>query len=403
MNKIFIAHISNTLNYGSAMMAINLIAGLRERLGSELEIFCDCDDFNLDRLRVATNDQHLKGFIVPKLPTKRSRIKKVCDLLLGLEPIIEEVSGRFQTMIVLGGDDLSESNMSLAIQRALIYKQINRSCQVILAGQSIGPFKGLYKFFAIWLFKGLLVITRDDNSYEYCKKKLKIKNVYQGRDLAFTSLPYQEKWNSICDKLELKSDAYVVAVPSGLVSHYTEDRDGYIEGWKAFIDNIFTRKEVQKIVLLAHVLRPKNVSDKLVINDLVATLSEEQTKNIIVITSEIQPAEARAILGSARFVVTGRMHAAVSTFFSGKPAISLAYSEKYKGVISRGLDLKEMVIDCRSRRWAKDSEIVNEVIKAMDHIDDNYSALKMEIEKKMSRIQGIVREQIEFIVGQFPQ
>lgn len=400
MKKILIAHIPNTLNYGSAMMAINLIAGLRERLGTELEIFCDCDDFNLERLKVATNDPDLKGFVVPKLSSKRSKIRKIFDLFLGLEPIIKEVSEKFQTMIVLGGDDLSESNMRLAIKRALIYKKINRSCQVILAGQSIGPFKGIYNCFATWLFKGFVITTRDDNSYDYCKNKLLIKDVYQGRDLAMSSLPCQEKWNSICHKINLMSEQYVVAVPSGLVNHYTEDRDGYIQVWKAFIDYLFMTKEVRQIVLLAHVLSPKNVSDKLVINDLLAILSEEQAKNIIVITSEIQPAEARAILGGARFVITGRMHAAVSTFFSGKPAISLAYSEKYKGVISRGLNLKEMVIDCRGQIWKKDSEIVNEVIKAINHINNNYSSLKSNIKKEIKNSQELVNKQIEFIVRQ---
>lgn len=45
------------------------------------------------------------------------------------------------------------------------------------------------------------------------------------------------------------------------------------------------------------------------------------------------------------------MHAAVSTFQMGKPAICLSYSPKYKGVISDGLNLSELVIEAKEKKY----------------------------------------------------
>ena len=50
------------------------------------------------------------------------------------------------------------------------------------------------------------------------------------------------------------------------------------------------------------------------------------------------------------------MHAAVSTFQMGKPAICIAYSKKYKGVIADGLDMPEFVLDAKEEKFWDDFE-----------------------------------------------
>ena len=397
MKKILIAHIPNTLNYGSAMMAINLIAGIRERVAQQVEIFCDCDDYNLDRLKAATGDASLKSFLVKKADPKRSKFQKVWELLSGTSNIVMEVSGQFHMMIVLGGDDMSETYLKTAMLLGLRYSYINRTCNVILAGQSLGPFSGIYSLLARWFFRELTVFTRDDRSYEFCVGRLNLPYVHQSRDLAIHPLPLQEKWNQICSTLDLEENAYVVVVPSGLVNHYTDDRIGYIETWQEIIMRILQRDKHLKVVMLAHVLSPEGSSDVPVIEKLFKHFSCNDTKRLIVCDSPMQPAEARAVLGNAKFVVTGRMHAAISTFYSGKPALSLAYSEKYMGVIGRGLDLAELIIDCRDQRWGKKSHILEEVTNGLNNIEDNYEKLIQKIALEIDKCQDMVKYQLDMI------
>lgn len=400
MKRVLIAHIPNTFNYGSAMMAINLISGLRRKLGEEIEFYCDCDQLNLDRLKTATNDQNLKSFIPEPLKKNRTTVQKGYELLSGTTPFVKSIINNFDVMIVLGGDDLSETYMKGAIIRGVVYRHIDKKCKVILAGQSFGPFNGIYKFLARFIFKKMILITRDDNSFNFSKNELNIKKVIQSSDLAFNDLPNQEIWRKILRKINLIPDGYVVAVPSGLVSKYTSDRPAYIKMWQSLIAYLLLISDSKPVVLLAHVLMPESVNDAAVINEILLSSEISQKENIIVFTSPMQPAEARAILGGAKYIITGRMHAAVSAFFEGKPAISLAYSEKYSGVIGKGLDLSRLIVDCRKFDWNDTTDILNTVIDKIDFLEKNRETLRKKIASAVELCRKKTRFQLDFIADE---
>jgi len=396
MKKILIAHIPNTLNYGSAMMAINLISGLREGAVEEIEIYCDSDEYHLARLREATGDEKLMGYLSPreKLPT--NFLKKVGNYLLGHDTGIKSIVEKFDMMIVVGGDDLSETYMKSAIIKGLMYRKINENCMVILAGQSFGPFTGFYKLTAKWIYRKLTIITREDNSHEFIKYSLGLKNTLKSRDLAIKCLPEQQKWKESARKFYIKND-YIAIVPSGLFRKYIEDKEIYISTWICIIKKILHRDEKNHILLIAHVLKPDHASDATVINEIIKRIDPEYKGRISSLTQPMQPAEARAILGGAKYVITGRMHAAVSSFFEGKPALSLAYSEKFFGVIGRGFGLPQLIIDCRSRKFCLNSTILDEIEKGVNYIESEYSELIVKIEANVQICKAMVDNQIEFL------
>ena len=101
--KINIKHISNTFNYGSCMMAITLISQINDDV-ENVVFYVDADsDMDLDRLKEETNIKNIfrdniersSNFIIKSI-NKLKRIK--------LNKIIEEIN----TVIVIGGDDISE-------------------------------------------------------------------------------------------------------------------------------------------------------------------------------------------------------------------------------------------------------------------------------------------------------
>ncbi|GGF44816.1 polysaccharide pyruvyl transferase family protein [Echinicola rosea] len=394
--RILITHISQTLNYGSAMMALNLISRMKPLL-PDTEIYCECDDYNLDRLKAGTGVHDLKKFDA-LFNTKLTPITKVKRYIFGSDESIKKITDNFDILIVLGGDDLSETYKKGALLKGSVYKSINKKCKVILAGQSFGPFFGSTRTMVKNFYKDISIITRDDNSYEF-SKSLGIKKLVKSRDLAMMTLPNQKEFGKILENYpDLHPDKYITMVPSGLWHKYTEDKEGYIKTWKKLILNLTKRFPDFKFVILGHVLAPAKSDDRFVIKEIEKSMDQKEKENLIFITDAIQPAEARQVLGGSFMVITGRMHAAVSTFFMRKPAISLAYSEKYAGVIGRGLALPDLIVESRNQTWGDQSPLLEEVDKKITYVEENYDQLTTKIDSKMEECTALVEDQINFIV-----
>ncbi|MCK4957124.1 MAG: polysaccharide pyruvyl transferase family protein, partial [Candidatus Cloacimonetes bacterium] len=195
------------------------------------------------------------------------------------------------------------------------------------------------------------------------------------RDLALLELPKQNNNESILKKYGLINDKYLCLVISGLQYQYCSSEKTYIENWEMIINKISEKYPNKKIVLLAHVFC-NGSSDSTMIEKI------KNSDNIIKIIEPLLPSEARVILGNAYFTITGRMHAAVSTFQMGKPVISLSYSAKYKGVISDGLDLPELVIEKNAEMWDK-FQVSSIVMNKVDYVEEKYSELTEKIENNV--------------------
>ncbi|WP_200977128.1 polysaccharide pyruvyl transferase family protein [Echinicola sp. 20G] len=395
--KILITHVAATLNYGSAMMALNLISRIKPLIDKETEIYCECDDFNFERIKTGTGCDDLKQYQL-KDQTNIPASQKFQKYFLGKDESISEITDNFDMLIVLGGDDLSEVYKKGAILKGSIYNAINKKCKVILAGQSFGPFSGTTKLITSRLYKNIPIISRDDNSYEF-SKKIGIKKTVRSRDLALLPLPYQEEFGKeIRKKYPEIGTKYITLVSSGLWRKYHTDKEEYVQTWLGIIDLVKVKFPDHKIVLLGHVLAPLKSDDRVIINEIINHIGKDKLGNIIPITEILQPAEAREILGGSYMIITGRMHAAVSSFFMRKPAISLAYSEKYAGVIGRGLGLPETIIDCRNRPYGRDSIIIQELDKKINNVESVYDSLVSKIDEKVSECSKMVMDQVDFIV-----
>ncbi|OHB62427.1 MAG: hypothetical protein A2Y76_06795 [Planctomycetes bacterium RBG_13_60_9] len=395
--KILISHVGNTLNYGSAMMAASLVAGLREHLGNVVDIYCECDDEHLQRLRQASGDNSLTSYMSVKQDARRGRIRKAWAYAGLRHPYSVKIRTDFDAFIVLGGDDLSETYQRSVPCYGLMYKVIRRGgCQVILAGQSLGPYTGLYKAMAKRLFKSTFLVTREDNSYAFATQKLAMRNTYRGRDFAFTDLPNQEEFSAIVKRQGLDRAPNLVFVPSGLAHQYTEDVNAYVQTWRQIVHDMAARYPSHKIVLLAHVLAPERGSDRWVIDRLMHDMDASLRGRTIVFSRSLQPAQARAILGCGEHVITGRMHAAVSACCMGVPPVSLAYSEKFFGVVGKGMRLDHLIVDCRNNVWNAQS-VREGVLSRVSFIDTHREELTRQISDAVQEHKAVVKGQIAYI------
>lgn len=102
------------------------------------------------------------------------------------------------------------------------------------------------------------------------------------------------------------------------------------------------------------------------------------------------PNKARAVLANSYLNVSFRMHGAISSLMSGVPVIAIAYSPKYRGVISNGYNLPELVIEKMSKRnWSK---CISKTIEAIKNTLENNGTISFKIIKmNMKRTTDAIR------------
>lgn len=401
--KIMISHIPNTFNYGSAMMAINLIYYLNKKIRGDVSFFVDTrTNEDLQNLIKSTG---LKNIEVNKvLPDKKAFVagKNVSMDLNWIGAYCDGIINYYDCFIVLGGDDLSEYYS----KEQLVYElfKINRiatKIPVFLIGQTIGPFTAWRKGYAADMLKTTRIFARDYLTVKYLKSELGFENITKSSDLAFLKLPGQDDYNveSILNKYNLLKNNYITMIPSGLVRCYTDNYKKYIENLIRIIEYIITKRQI-KIVLMPHVLWPEASNDKPIIEEIMKQIGGIYSEKLISIDDILLPLDARVILGNGIISIAGRMHGAISTFQMGKPAISLSYSVKYQGVIGEGLECQDLIVEASDYKKWEYGEIALETINKVEYLLNNYMAFVSRIRSKVALCKNEVFQMIDQVYSE---
>lgn len=372
--NIKIEYIYNTFNYGSMMMGITVINQLNKYL-KDIKIFVKTlTEKDLERLRLETKANNLYS---------------------------EDKSVKEDIVIYLGGDDFSEYYSIKRLESDLRHiKELSKEKLVMLIGQTIGPFTDYRIDLSRECLENVKIYTRDDNCMKYLQG-INYKNVFKGRDLAFIDLPRQKEVEGILDKYNLEKDSYISIVTSGLINKYTSDKNKFLEEQVNIINNILKDERLndKKVILIPHVL--KNPDDREIVKSIIIKLKNlNSIDRVIPIYDELVPSEAREILGNGKFTITCRMHAAVSTFYMRKPAIAISYGVKYEGVLGRGLDMSNLVIEAKNDLLWKENKISKLVDEKVSYILNNYENLVGKINKNVSKNTNILESEIEDIMEQ---
>lgn len=401
--KIYIANISNTYNYGSMMMAEVMINYLHANIKG-LEIYVDNNkNEDLDRLKQATGVSKIYKDELYNIYPKDYKNKVVKQAFRAINKIHRETKLYFafnkktcpyDAIIILGGDDYSEIYFKMPQKSRSVIKhlkklqQYNKASSLFMIGQTIGPYTGVRKEVAKEVFKDISIYSRDDVSRRYLKDELGV-DANQMRDLAFSELKLEKEFLKnklgILSDYNIKENEYIVVVGSGLWNCYTKDEEKFNDTFIEILKTVKKKYKDKKIVFLAHVSDNRSLySDTNFINKIKYLLP----KNIILVDKVMLPVEARIILGMSKFVITYRMHAAVSTFYMQKPAIAISYSPKYMGVIGEGLNMKNLVIETSKENFKKE-KIVYDLKKKMAFIDENYDSIIKKVKVKITEIKKI--------------
>jgi polysaccharide pyruvyl transferase WcaK-like protein len=131
---------------------------------------------------------------------------------------------------------------------------------------------------------------------------------------------------------------------------YTKDdvfgfRDRYIEFIYRVIDLMIKEKHV-RVLLVPHCLGSSPESDSDVSARLYDELKGKYPGKIGLIRGRYTTAEMKYVIGRCVFFIGSRMHACIGSLSQGIPAVSVAYSRKFVGVLET-LGVAELVVDPR--------------------------------------------------------
>ena len=263
--------------------------------------------------------------------------------------------------------------------------------KVIMCGQTIGPFYSWRKPVVKCLLEYVTqIIARDPITYKYLSDGFKLKNVSLAADLAFLPLARESERQDV-----KPSGEYFTIVPSELIWKYAreQDREKYLQVLTNVAAYILERWSDSKLLILPHVVTPDINDDTLAGRDLFIKLKRRgiDSTRIIFEQRQLLPYQARQLLSGSRLVVTGRMHAAISSLESGVPAVSLSYSRKYWGIIGEYLGMEDYIVDVRNETW---DEIEKIVLQQLEKAEKQYASLSQEIRIKVSAMQKKASESI---------
>lgn len=408
--KIRLEHTSNPLNYGTNMMVTNFMFYLDKASNRKNSYYIDVtNDIDLQNYKLQykegevnkqffdydfTYANHIWERIINKL--KRDYIN-----IYATNKLLSKVSKEIDTLIILGGDDLSEYYSVQALKKEFYrLSVIKDKCRVFLVGQTIGPFYEDRVELARNTLEGIDIYSRDPWTTRYLINDLKLSKVIEATDLAFLPLPNQNNKlleEEILKKYRLLKEEYITIVPSGLYKSYCSNKKIYIENLISIIKYTEERFKNYKIVLLPHVLRNNEIDDRNIIKEIEDNIGNKA--NIVYIYDEMSPLNARFILGNGVFTVTGRMHGAISTLQMRKPAISISYSVKYRGVIGEGLGLHDLIVEGNKKELWESRKVVEDVCKKIEYVLENYKSLIDNINNKVEMAEKKANDMVMSIAS----
>ena len=144
------------------------------------------------------------------------------------------------------------------------------------------------------------------------------------------------------------------------------------------------------LVLLPHVWRKEDLK---LLDEIVSKINNVR---IISINNLLLPYQARKILGSSYFVLSQRMHGAISALQMGVPTVSMSYSVKYSGVVGEYLGLPELVVEIRKDNFEESIELLYDVL---DTTLENLPELKNKIKRSIDKAKRDAIKQLEDVAN----
>lgn len=336
----------------------------------------------------------LSAFLLKILPTRRLR-----DWMVGRNACLREIHQADLFASVAGGDSFSDIYglsrfLYISLPQILVLLLGKR---LLLLPQTYGPFRGR-------ITKSIArhIVARAERAYcrDYRSLDQLMDHPDEDRprhhsfcyDMAFDLDPIKPATVETTGlSLETRGQGLLVGLNvSGLLymGGYTRKnafglRLNYPELIKGLVDLLISSKEAT-VLLIPHVFGTDtgSESDVLACERVFAALQSKYPGRLGVLRGWYDQNQIKHIIGQCDFFVGSRMHACIGAVSQNVPAVAIAYSDKFLGVMET-IGISWLAAD--ARKLAQD-----EVLQAVDDAFEHRQFIASELKEKMPDVKKTV-------------
>ena len=348
------------------------------------------------------------ALVLKLLPSRRLR-----ERMVSRNPYLRAIAEADVVGSLAGGDSFSD----IYGLRRLFYMTLPQLLVLLLGKpltllpQTLGPFKGrVAKSVGGYIMRNAeRVYARDRESLDEVRPLMGSRESKLGisYDMAFLLEPIAP--SSVNYEWLRRNGQHKPLVGlnvSGLLYHggYTKDNMfGLQSDYKELVRQIiayFIEQQGARVVLVPHVFGPATdlESDPAAAMAIYREFESQYPGSLHLITGEYDQHEIKYLIGKCDFFLGSRMHACIAALSQCVPAVGLAYSKKFLGVL-RTIGVEDWVVDLRHC----------DVAKALSLIDRAYlhrAAMREELGRRMPEVKQQVGNLFHQIVfkrdGQHP-
>lgn len=340
---------------------------------------------------------------------RSSGSRKVRDWIISRNKCLRQICEVDIAAALSGGDSFSDiyglGRLMYVCLPQLLVLLLNK--RLILLPQTIGPFSGR---FSRWTARSIVrrserVYARDYGGLDVIRNLIGHEFVSSQHrfcyDLGFLLQPRRP------DRLEIaglrepgsRNRPLVGFNISGLLwttaGRHKDNfnlRSDYQQTVRAVVKTLINSHDTQ-VLLVPHVLGTEagSESDVLACEELFGELNRQHEGSLGIVRSNMDQAEIKYLIGSCDFFIGSRMHACIAALSQEIPAVSIAYSKKFIGVLD-GIGVPMLVADARD---LTSSEIVALIENAFAERD----VLARQLSQRMPYIQSTVHALCDDIPG----
>ncbi len=322
--------------------------------------------------------------------------------------ILDQLSNSQIICSIAGGDSFSD----IYSYKRLAYIVLPQTLAIflrkklVLLPQTIGPFKSsLSKLISKYILKNAsLTYSRDNQGLEEIQKNYKyrfdldkFKFCY---DMGFVIEPHNVDNNDTKSIINLKNTSTLVGLNvSGLlyIGGYTKENMfglnlNYQKLIKIVIKHLITDMGL-KVILVPHVLgkgqneESDDSAISLIFNDMCKTFPEE----IITLDADYDQNQIKYIISMCDIFIGSRMHSCIAAVSQSVPAVSLAYSKKFIGVM-QSLGMSELVADLRVLS-------IEQILAVIDNTYNTQKKIKRELNQIIPEVNSYIQNEFKYMLN----
>jgi colanic acid/amylovoran biosynthesis protein len=334
---------------------------------------------------------HIASLMAQALLLRYLPIQWMREQYIRRHPYLKQLKETDLVFAISGGDSFSD----IYGMKRMLYVSLPQLLALllgkpmILLPQTIGPFKRwLSRRLASKILSGAeIVYSRDEEGLAHTRNLLGARaeqaRIRFSPDVAFVVEPVDFQTRSIqggVEQLRMDHRPVVGLNVSGLLyqgGYRHSNMFGLKSDYRELICDLvrlLIEKKRARVILIPHVLGEERhlESDRPACQEIYNSFSENHHQYLHMIDDIYKPTEIKHLIGQCDFFVGSRLHACIAALSQHVPAVGLAYSRKFAGVL-KSAAVDDLVVDLRALSH-------QEVVRQVNRLFDERAALRQRLE-----------------------